>query len=551
MTSLARVRWFVAAALAAGVGIVAAAAQDSPRMAVLGAPILSSAAPLADPFPIVRIRATEQQLPAALKENDAGAVVRMPRPAFEARVQKAARAAAESRDPPRLVEAHYAATFGGDNLIGDGQWTIVNARDAAVVLPLESFRIAIHAAAWAKGGEAVLGAFNKSALPGLWVQPGRHVLIFKWSAAGSGNGAERNFDLRLPSCPASILDLTLPADRIPSTSADALLTGPLVQGPDGKVKRWQVRFGDRSRLDLSIRGPGDAVGIALASVAAKHDLVPGRLDGSFEFDLRTARGSVAEWAFDIGSSLTVTDVVANDRAGWRVDPVAHRLHVRLRQPASAGKVVIAATAALPGRGQSAALPWIRAANALTVDEHIELRTHPDLELEHLDPLDYRIVGAGTSADGTRQVQLRGGLLPGGSAAERRPPTIRIAAAHADFTTDEALDWRVEAGRTLLDARVDVRVRRGPLFRMNFRIPAGYAFDRATGADELLAFTGTAAGILEVEFRRPLATGQRAELVLHFRGPVLPPRTTRVPVPRFAPIGAAERDGWIGFSPGPS
>jgi len=543
------VRWFVAA-LAASIVIVAAAAEDAPRMAVVGAPILTSAAPLADPFPIVRIRASEQQLLEALKENEAGAAVRMPRATFEARVQKAARAAAASRDPPRLVEAHYSATLSGDNFIGDGQWTIVNGHASAVVLPLEALKVAIHAAIWADGGEAVLGSFGQGASSGLWTPPGRHVLYFKWSAAGTGNGAARNFDLRLPPCPASVIDLALPADRIPSTTADALLTGPS-DGSDGKSKRWMVRFGERSRLDLSIRGPGDAAGIALASVAAKYDIVPGRLDGSFEFDLRTTHGSVAEWAFDIGSNLTVTDVVANDRAGWRVDPAMHRLHVRLRQPASAGKVVIAATAALPPRGQNASLPWVRAANALTSDERIELRTHPDLELEHLDPLDYRTVGAGAGTDGTRQVQLRGALLPGGSAAERRPPTIRIATAHADFTTDEALDWRVEAGRMLLDARVDVRVRRGPLFRMSFRIPAGYTFDRATGADELLAFTGAAAGVLEVEFGRPLATGQRAEFVLHFRGPVLSPRTSRVPVPRFAPIGAAERDGWIGFSSGPS
>lgn len=548
-----RSRLLVLTLLAVGLGSVASG-DAPPRMAITGAPILapSEVLPVVDPFPITRIRIAEDHLADALKPYEASTLVRLPRSEFEARVRKAALAAAERRDPPHLVEAKYTAILTGGNLGGDAQWTLLNPQSKPAYFSLDPLKLAVRSPTWADGSEAILGTFGLGfpAAPGVWVPSGRQELKLKWSATGIGSSGDRQFELRVPPCSSAVLDLELPADRLSTTSSDVLLTGPSPSSSDPNSRRWRFRFGDRARLEFGIRGPGDASGAVLASLVAKYELAPGRLACTFEFDLRTSHGSVAEWSFAVPPGLTIADAVANDRSGWRVDPASRELRVALRQPASAGKVVIAATAALPARGQTAALPMPRPTNAIGGEERLELRVHPDLELERLDSADYRLLDSTTAPDGTRTTILIGALLPAGSTAIRQPPTVRVAGAEVEFLTTEALDWRIEAGRVHLAARVDVRVQRGPVFRLAFRTPPGYALDRiASTPEDAVSYSGTTPTGIEVEFARPLGTAQHAELRLEFRGPPLASQTSRVPFPQFAPLGATERDGWISFTGG--
>src|SRR6185312_9329709 len=240
--------------------------------------------------------------------------------------------------------------------------------------PLEPLKVAIHSPTWGDGSAAVLGTFGTgpSTAIGLWVPAGRQTLKLSWSAAGTSVAGDRQFELRLPHCSAAALDLQLPADRVPSASADVLLTGPF-PASDPQSRTWKFRFGDRPRIDFIIRGPGDGSGIVVASQFAKYDLAAGQIGCTFEWDLRVGRGSVSDWVFELGPGVTVVDAVVNDRAGWRVDTAAHQLRVALRQPASAGKVVVTATAPLPPNGQNAALPVVRALNSIQKDERIDIR----------------------------------------------------------------------------------------------------------------------------------------------------------------------------------
>ena len=100
------------------------------------ASLLPAADDVADPFPIRRVRVTEEQLPDAIKGLDAGVLVRLPRDEFEARVRKAGRVAAEARITPRVAEASYTATLTGDDLTGTAEWVVVNpcGRPAALTL---------------------------------------------------------------------------------------------------------------------------------------------------------------------------------------------------------------------------------------------------------------------------------------------------------------------------------------------------------------------------------------------------------------------------------
>jgi hypothetical protein len=80
-----------------------------------------------------------------------------------------------------------------------------------------------------------------------------------------------------------------------------------------------------------------------AALVARYELSPGQLAAAFEYDLRAARGSVAEWTFLADPALRVTDVVANGRVGWQGRPAggAERAAAgcawRCASPAPAGR----------------------------------------------------------------------------------------------------------------------------------------------------------------------------------------------------------------------
>src|SRR5207253_543626 len=117
-------------------------------------------------------------------------------------------------------------------------------------------------------------------------------------------------------------------------------------------------FGGRSVLTFAVRNAETSsnVGTIEASLVARYELSPGQLTCTFEYDLQPARGPVSEWVFAVDPGLKVTDVVVNNRAGWREEPAAkpdvpRRLRVALREPGAGGKVVVSAVD--PARGVDA------------------------------------------------------------------------------------------------------------------------------------------------------------------------------------------------------
>jgi hypothetical protein len=98
------------------------------------------------------------------------------------------------------------------------------------------------------------------------------------------------------------------------------------------------------------------------------------------------------------------------------------------------------------------------------------------------------------------------------------------------------------------ARVEATVRRGPLFRIAFHPPPGFALDRVSSEPENAIAYAAATGEL-VEFAKPLTAGQQVVLNFEYRGPAVAKGESRFAFPVFAPLGAAERDGRIRFAPG--
>lgn len=529
-----------------------------PPAAVAGTGVVvgTEPGPADDPFPINRVRVPADRLADALKAFDPDPLVRLPRDEFEARVRAAGRAVAERRVVPRLLEARYTATLTDGWLAGEAEWAIANPRPGPAWLPLDPLRVAVRSATWADGSEAVLGVAGPPfpAGPGVWVpSTGRHTLKLGWSAAPTGSPSDPTFDLRLPPAAAAVLDLTLPADRTPTTgSGDVLVTGP-DPGPDGR-RVWHVRFGGRSRLELTARGPAAGPGAADASLVARYERTPGHVAAAFEYTLLPTRGPVAEWAFAVPPGLRVTDVELNDRAGWRVDPTGRELRVTLRQPGTGGTVRIEASAPPAADGS---LPVIRPSGpVVTGDERVEVRVSPDLAVGWVDAGDYRLTDAATAADNGRAFTFtasRPAADPPADQPFRRPPAVRVADAASRYATFEAAEWRVSAGRVVLSARVTVRPRGGPLFGLTIRTPAGFDLDRAaTAPDDRIGYAGPAAGGpgVAVEFTRPVGAGEAVDVLLTLRGPAVPAGPARFPLASVDPVGAAERDGWVAVFPDP-
>ncbi len=484
---------------ACAAGVAAGAVPRAPVRAVF------DLSPADDPFPIRRLRGAESRLPEMLKELEPGPVVRLPRSEFESRVRAAGRAEAQRKNGPRVVDATYTAELDGVDLTGTAELGVLNASGAHAFLPLDPLRLAVRDATWVSGGEAVLAVPPGATAPAVWVErDGRSVLRFRWSLTGTTEPGERRFELRVPSSPIAELKLDLPAGQVPTASADVLLTGPF--DVDGKPaqREWRLRFGGRSKLEFAVRaGVAPSAG-ATAALVAKYELSPGQLTAAFEYELRPARGSVAEWTFTADAGLRVTEVIANNRAAWTVDqPLTpggpRRVRVSLRQPGPGGKVLINAVAPLP---PDAPLPAVRPLGAVVESEALELRVAPGLKIESWSPGDYRLTEASGAADQTRVLALVGTLLAAGADVEfRRMPSVRTVAPEAEFTTLERLDWRPGTTHSTLIARVRVRVTRGPLFQLVVRPPPGFSLDRtAPGSEELVAHIAA-----------PLPAGQTIEL----------------------------------------
>ncbi len=549
---------------------VAAPAADQPP--TTGAPGQAVAGPAAlvhpdslpsdDPFPIRRLRATEAQLPDVRKQLEAGPLVQLPRSEFEARVRAAARATAEAKNLPRIANAHFKASLGATGeLVGTAELELASTGTTSHFLPLDPLRIAIGSATWGDGREAVIGFPTGGLTAGVWVdKPGRQTLKFTWSLAGITEPGERQFELRVPAAPTAMLELDLPTGQVPTVPAgEVLLTGPFPLPGNPQRALWRFRFGGRSWLEFAVRPAGNPGVAASASLSATYDITPGQLACGFEYDLRPAKGTVGEWEFGIDPGLRVTDVVVNNRAGWTVDSSAgvgmpRNLRVTLRQPGAGGKVLVSAVAPFPDatRPADAPLPMVRPLDANLDKEKIDIHLAPGMKLENWNPGDYRVKDSQSLPDQLRTISLEGTMLPPGiDRLFRRAPSLHTSVSEAEFTTIEQTVWRFDADRITATVRVEVRVRRGPLFHFTLRSPEKYTYLRmASVPDELVSHAGAIGGGVAVEFARPLGTGQSAELTFEFRGPPLAPGSHRIAFPAFTPVGAAERVGVLGISPGP-
>ena len=526
-------------------GIVAALAQvSSPRPsdaigAVAGAPHLATEVttrPAAVPFPLRRVLATADRLPALLKLLPAGPVVTLDRDDFEAQ----ARAAAGARLTPTagLLEARYAATHSADGLRGTLTWKFPA---GPAEFPLNALGVALTAD---PAGRITVDAARG---PLLRLPAGGDVSL-GWSARGTPEGDGERLELVLPPAPLATLELDLPADREPTLTAGAAnaLSGPLPGAAAGRQLR-RVLFPGVGRVEVTLRpvaGPAERGAPVKASRVARYDIAPGVANFAFDCALEAARGAPDELTFLVDPRCHVTEVTASGRVAWTVEGTPPRLRVRCPGGLPA-KLTVAGFAALPPNSEAGwPLPDLRLADGLPGGDAVEVACRPDVQWLGCDPGDYRshaLPPTPTADDGVRfgfqAVPSEVGASP---AASRRLPSVRVKSLGATYSTVDDVTWDAgtPAEESRLTARFRVAVSRGPLEALTLQLGPGY---RVVSAEQASEDAPLAVKDRRVELTRPARAGESVEVVVKLVGP-RPRPGVAVPFPQVTCANAAGREG---------
>jgi len=182
---------------------------------------------LEDPLPIKRVLIPASRVPAELEKVRQGVLISMPRPDFEDKIQKAARAAQARKNPPRLVKAEYRAVLDGSSLTnGRGEWTVLNPGPEAGILPLGELNLALEKVKTKEDAEAVIGNLDGKNLGLLIEKGGSQPIYFDWTLRGKAGNDGLQFELKVPPCAVNFLELTVPVDHLVAVSSSwATLSG--------------------------------------------------------------------------------------------------------------------------------------------------------------------------------------------------------------------------------------------------------------------------------------------------------------------------------------
>jgi hypothetical protein len=562
-----RLAWRVTQFLRASLGRGARAALF---LLVAAMPLLPAAAePTGEPLPLVRKYVEPERIPQELERARQGILVRLPRADFEKKVKQAAQASTAA-DPPRLVKARYRAELDGAALVGRGDWTVINPAPAGGLLPLPELRLPLVNVK-VDGNDAVLGALDGKA-QGLWVEKtGLQTVAFDWSLRGSLGIGETHFELQVPAAASASLDLTLPADYQVTVPRDtAVLTGPDFAGrPEQRL--WQISFPGRARVALVVRrvaGPGAVPPLILSTSRVRQLLSPGRLQADYRLNLEVLHQPVRELVFDCGPSLQPAEVTCASPVlkDWELQapPAAAKgspargpvLVVRFREPVQGPLPLLQISC----QGQLTAgaawtSPALQLRNALSRGETLEVRVHPDIDLEAWSSGGFRLQGARAEADGTQVFQL----IAGNGEGTGRPGG-RLKEATPEASVRQAVWWQIGPPGMTLTTELSYQVVRGRLFRLALALPPaakdgwqleGVDLVEPKGLlDNWVTTTEKGQRVLLVALRQSLPAQKRARLVVRLRAPgprAGSPAAFAVPFPTLAPPASCALAGALGIS----
>ena len=431
-----------------------------------------------EPRPIQRVELPPERVAEEMERVGRGVMTQLPREQFEDLVKQAAAAAAATKDPPRLLEARYRATLRDDGLVGTAEWKVAHDHDRPGRLSLAGLQLAVRTARWADDTPVVMATFDDrpGAAPELLVdRKGERTLKLEWSARGVREVGVIRFDLRVPACLVTALELELPADH--SLQADqegAVLSGPL-PASDSSNRLWRLSFarlpGTGLSARLSIRGPppvDEPRPLIRASMQTTQKLTPGQVDCEYSFDVQVQRGDVRQLKLELDPGVRPLELQAPGLENWAPGAV-NRVDVSFREPFRGGRLILRAVAPLQPPEQVWVSPGARIAGALPRGERLSLQLDPDLQLEDWKPGDFRLLPAADT--GTAQLLALQSVATASATGAR--PSARVRSVAGAFRTRENWEWRVAPDRMTVTAQVQLVARRGPVFQCAWQVPVGW------------------------------------------------------------------------------
>lgn len=564
---------FLIGLLLAAVGVAdSTRPRGSPAYAAaLGSSVLATPAEadLPDPFAIQRVFLPLERADALKPDVARGTLIPRSKIDFEATVQAAARVQHSAKNPARLFEAKYQATVLAGAISGHADWRLSHPTHGASAIPVDPLPGAIQKPAWNDGKTPLL---FRASLDGkapaatyLWNEgPNQNQFSFDWSTRLVEQQDEERCTLTFPAAPIATLELILAADRmLLLTQTGVLITGPFpALKADDRV--WKVAFGGQTQLTLAfrkVRKSDGAPALVRVDRTASWKLVRTGTVGRLDFTLQALTPGTRQLVFQVDAGLEIVSVAGGSVESWQCpDGTAVRqLTVLLRDDTPTTQLTIS-TRSPPVLGDAKwNPPQIRLPNGSMLGDAINIQIAAEYKLEGWQPGDYRIVTTATTPDRMTKLDFVRALLKD-DRPELKRPTIRIRPADGDFTTVEALEWRLEPSRNKLAAVFTVRVLSGPIPSFAFQASSGLILESATlGPDDPGVTFGPQPNVAHgwiVEPTRAVSKGQSLEIRLEFRATdtMAPADLARanpgefVPIPKVSPVGASDRKGVLTVRP---
>ena len=431
---------------------------------------------LEDPLPIKRVLIPASRVPAELEKVRQGVLISMPRPDFEDKIQKAARAAQARKNPPRLVKAEYRAVLDGSSLTnGRGEWTVLNPGPEAGILPLGELNLALEKVKTKEDAEAVIGNLDGKNLGLLIEKGGSQPIYFDWTLRGKAGNDGLQFELKVPPCAVNFLELTVPVDHLVAVSSSwATLSGPH-ESEVPNQRKWRLHFAGRSQIDLAIRkknGPG-ATPLVLSQLQGRQQLNAGRCLADFDFHLEVLHGSAEQFLFACDPGLEPYEVTSRnaDIKSWELQKSKQpgkTLAVQLREPIQGVLAGLQVRCLAPVQGEG---PWtspgLHLLNGMERGETLKLTPEPGVRLENWQAGRFRLITTSSEKDGAQSLTL---LDSGGEKKARPGGTIKFRGV--DFLAKQKTWWQIGPNGSTLTADIDLEINRGKLFQLSLLLPTG-------------------------------------------------------------------------------
>jgi hypothetical protein len=547
---------------------------------------------LPDPLPLRRLLISPERIPLELRRARQDALVQMPREEFEARVAEAARAALATQSPPRLVEARYRVSLVDTALVGTAQWTVINPAVVPGILPLQPLNFALRQIL-VDNRDAVLGDLDGKSLALLVDRPGQHTVSAGWSARGDPSPGGLRFEVKVPSCVLTTLELELPADRTATLLGDnGLLSGPQPSS-DPHQRTWRLLGGSSPSIDLLIRPTSAANAtqpLILARLRTEQRLKPHLVEADYDFNLEVLHGAIRELWCEGDPVLrpTAVSVGNTEIETWELrpgrtpeSPFSLRIQLAERFQGDLFSVRVRCLAPVDSTKRWTS-PALRLKGAVSQGETLSLHLSPDVQLDDWQPGSFGLTRATAESNGGQALSLEAGsgAAPKSSAADSveqgtrgaetsahiaphsgldaSRPSARLQSREPDYRARELAWWHIAADNASLNVQIDYEIARGRLFRIPVSLPANWTLERVDlSPSDLLRNWITMPGehdqsIVIVELQRPLESSAHCRIDLQLRpantGPVgSPGNRANAPesflsFPEIVPQGTRSWDG---------